>query len=54
MLFKGGIFMDNNKHNDDDNWIPERNLVKGFTFKGFLILIKILVIGTLIKYFLKQ
>jgi len=57
MLFKGGIVMENkkcNEHNDDIHWIPERNIVKGFTFKGFLIFIIILIIGSLINYFLKQ
>lgn len=54
MLFKGDIVMENNKRNDDNNWIPERNIVKGFTFKGFLIFIIIMVIGTLVNYFLKQ
>ena len=32
------------------NWIPERNMVHGFTFKGFFILIIFIVIGSLIKY----
>ncbi|MFJ5788822.1 MULTISPECIES: hypothetical protein [unclassified Lysinibacillus] len=43
-----------NVRNDDNNWIPERNIVKGFTFKGFLIFIIILIIGSLVNYFLKQ
>jgi len=57
MLFKGGIVMENkkcNEHNDDIHWIPERNIVKGFTFKGFLIFIIILIIESLVNYFLKQ
>jgi len=57
MFFMGGIVMENkkrNEHNDDINWIPERNIVKGFTFKGFLIFISILIIGSLVNYYLKQ
>jgi len=57
MLIKGGIVMENkkrNEHNDDINRIPERNIVKGFTFKGFLIFIIILIIGSLVNYYLKQ
>lgn len=32
------------------NWTPERNIVHGFTFKGFFIFIIFITIGSLIKY----
>lgn len=35
----------------DDSLMPERNAVIGFTFKGMVMLLIIVVVGALIKYF---
>lgn len=35
-----------------DSWIPERNAVTGFTMKGMGMLILLVVIVLVIKYFL--
>ncbi|MEL3962357.1 hypothetical protein MKZ01_14045 [Lysinibacillus endophyticus] len=38
------------QRNNDNNWIPERNVATGFPFKGFLILIGMIVMGSIIKF----
>lgn len=44
-------FMRDSRGKDKElNWVPERNMIHGFTFKGFFILIIFITIGTLIKY----
>lgn len=41
---------DSRKRGKDLHWIPEKNMIHGFTFKGFLILIILFIVGSLINY----
>lgn len=38
------------RNNKGHNWIPERNVVTGFTFKGLLILFGIIALGIIICF----
>lgn len=41
---------DSRERDKEFNWIPERNLINRFTFKGFFIFIIFIGIGGLKKY----
>lgn len=38
------------REKEEIHWVPEKNMVTGFTFKGFFYLLILLIIGSVIKY----
>lgn len=46
---KGKKIKGRNLSNRDLNWVPERKLVTGFTFKGILVLLAIIGLGIIIR-----